>query len=147
MEKSNYKLPLQLSAFQNDEDGQLERCTILESIDQNLDLLLTTCPGEHVFNKKFGSRIWEMDFERVFSQSKWEEKFSGFVLESVRENEKRLSDVTVQVKIREVVKEDLSSNSVAIRKRVDIHIFGLLTEVNQKCGFTYAMYLGPLSKN
>ncbi|GAF05250.1 GPW/gp25 family protein [Saccharicrinis fermentans] len=145
MEKTYYKLPLQLSNLFNDEDEQLERCSLLESIDQHLELLLTTSPGEHTFNAQFGTRIWELDFERVYSQSKWKERFSAFVQEAIEANEKRISEVDVKVFVREVVQEDTVLDSVTIRKRVDIYVYGVLTESNQRCGFNYSLYLGPLS--
>jgi phage baseplate assembly protein W len=145
METNYYKLPLQLSNFFTGENDQLTQCSLLESIDQHLELLLMTSPGEHVFNQQFGTRIWELDFELVYSQSKWKERFSGFVLEAIKANEKRISEVDVDVYIREVVREDTKLDSVTIRKRVDIYVHGVLPESNQRCAFNYYLYLGPLS--
>lgn len=145
MEARHYKLPLQLSKFLNEESGQLEHCSLLESIDQHLELLLGTCPGEHVFNPLYGTEIWELDFALVYSQVKWEERFTSYVLEAIKENEKRITGVTVKVHVREVVREDTTIDTVTIRKRVDIYVLGYLTDNNQRCGFSYTLYLGPLS--
>ena len=145
MEKLYYKLPLRLSNLFNDENEQLERCGLLESIDQHLELILTTSPGEHIFDPEFGARIWDLDFERVNSQSKWKERFTRYVQEAIETNEKRISDVEVKVHVREVVHEDSLLDSVTIRKRVDIYVFCVIVESNQRCGFNYSLYLGPLS--
>ncbi|MDR0834403.1 MAG: GPW/gp25 family protein [Candidatus Symbiothrix sp.] len=70
-----YKLPLRFDTMPEDSDTLMVDfpvCNELESIDQNIGLILTTCPGEHKFNGEFGCGIWEMDFERVVSRKKWQ---------------------------------------------------------------------------
>lgn len=145
MEATNYKLPLRFSTFFHEDGGRLSKCTELESIDQYLEMILTTCPGEHTYNVEFGTKIWELDFERVVSQDKWEEEFAGYVKEAVLANERRISNVTVSIKVNDVLREDNLVSSVTIRKRVDIRILGVLNSTGQNCGFGYTLYLGPLS--
>ncbi len=140
-----YKLPLRLSKVIHNEEEQLEGCSLMESIDQHLELLITTCPGEHSFDRMYGTQIWELDFERVSSKAKWEEQFANYIQESVIKYEKRLSEVKVKVHVKEIVHDDQLLDSVTIRKRADIYVFGVVTESDQKCGFNYALYLGPLS--
>lgn len=47
MKQKYYKLPVRLEKLFEGDIRQLERCSELESIDQHIELLLTTCPGEH----------------------------------------------------------------------------------------------------
>ncbi len=48
MKQKYYKLPVRLEKLFEGDIRQLERCSELESIDQHIELLLTTCPGEPV---------------------------------------------------------------------------------------------------
>ncbi len=145
MSTKNYSLPLLLGNFFTEEGGRLSTCSLLESIDHHLELLLTTCPGEHYFNKQYGTMIWDLDFERVASRSKWEESFTSFIYKATVENEKRIVNVAVSIKLREVVREEGLSKTVAVRQRVDIYVLGRLLLTGEKCGFNYTLYLGPLS--
>ncbi len=145
MSANYYKLPLRLGRVIHNEEEQLDRCTLIESIDQHLELLITTCPGEHSFDRMYGTQIWDLDFERVLSKSKWEEQFASYILEAVEKYEKRLMDIRVQVKVKEIVHDDRMLDSVTIRKRADIYVWGVIEESNQKCAFNYSLYLGPLS--
>ncbi len=145
MPTKNYSLPLHFGSFFTEEGGRLSTCSLLESIDHHLELLLTTCPGEHYFNKEYGTMIWEQDFELVASRSQWEESFINFIYKTVVENEKRILNIDVSIKLREVLREEGLSKSVAVRQRVDIYVLGRLLSTGEKCGFNYTLFLGPLS--
>lgn len=147
MTNKYYKTPLKLKAFFEDNNTQLAHCSLLESIDQNIELILTTCPGEHGFNADFGCKIWDMDFERVLSRSKWEESFTAHIEEAVKENEKRLTNVKVKIIMKDVQWEDGISQTTSIRKKVDVIILGNIEESGQNCGFKYSLFMGPLSSD
>lgn len=140
------KLPIRFNDFFHQEGNvRLPRFSEIESIDQNIELLLTTCPGEHKFNPKWGCRIWDMDFSRVVSRSKWEEEFRSYVVESVELFEPRLKNLDVWLEIEDVVREEVISKSTAIKKRVCIHINATIVSDDSKCGLSFVLYLGPLS--
>lgn len=63
-----YKFPLRIGLLLQDGNKSLPKCSEKESIDQHLELLFTTCPGEHRYDPRYGCRIWDMDFEKVASQ-------------------------------------------------------------------------------
>ena len=140
-----YKLPIKFdSVF--DEDGKgMEICSEINSIDQYIELLLTSCPGEHKFDKNFGCQIWDMDFERVVSRKKWIDDFTAHILKAVSTFEKRLKDIKVSISIRDVTREDYTLQTIAIKKEVIVHIDSRLVSNNEFCKFKYALYLGPLS--
>ena len=70
-----YKIPLQIENLFAEEPSHFETCTEKESIDQNLELIFTTYPSEHKFDRAFGCKIWLLDFDRMVSLKKWEETF------------------------------------------------------------------------
>lgn len=145
MNNSFYKLPIRFDSLINEEGVQMRMCSELESIDQHIELLLTTCPGEHKFNKNYGCRIWDMDFERVVSRQKWEEDFKRYIEESILKFEPRLQHITIAIQIMEVAREDRVLKTTAIKKKVQVFINADLVSSGERCGFDYTLYLGPLT--
>ncbi len=145
MEPQYFKLPLSLDSIFDEDGGKLITCNEIESIDQNIELIITTCPGEHKFNKSFGCRIWDMDFERVVLRKKWEEDFTTYISEAVERFEPRIKNADVAIQVMEVTKEDNITKTTAIKKKVIVQIKGILTSSGQYCGFKYKLFLGPLS--
>lgn len=144
MKNEYYKLPLDFKHFFEEGGGQFKKCTEIESVDQHIGLLLNTCPGEHRFDPSYGCRIWDLDFERISSVEQWKGLFIQYVTQSITDYEKRISDVTIGVNIREVVREEIQDN-IMVRKRVDITVTAKLVSTGLPCSLGYRLYLGPLS--
>lgn len=146
MEQSTYyKLPLNLDAIFSEDHAEIGLCTEVESVDQHIELIITTCPGEHKFNKNFGCRIWDMDFELVVSRKKWEEEFSAAIKTAVETFEQRIKNVDVTIHVMEVTREDRLTKTTAIKKIVDVSIKGKLISTQYNCVFKYRLFLGPLA--
>jgi phage baseplate assembly protein W len=145
IENKFYSFPVRFDTTSDGSIVDLQSCNELESIDRHLELLLTTCPGEHRFNRRFGCRIWNMDFELVFSRQQWEDSFRSYIFEAVQMFEKRLTEIEVFLYISEVVRDNIVTQSAAIKKKVEVFINGKLLSNGEKCGFRYILYLGPLS--
>lgn len=144
MKKEYYKLPLDCVKFFKN-GGQFEKCTEIESIDQHIELLLTTYPGEHRFDANYGCRIWELDFENIASSELWEEQFREYVYDSISRYEKRIANIELDIELKEVVKEDRSNYSVTVRKRADIYVKARMLSIDEQIRLGYTLYLGPLS--
>lgn len=145
MRQGYYKLPLRLDRFFEENGGQLDQCSELESIDQHIEMLLTTCPGEHHFDSDFGCRIWDLDFQVISSFEQWEKQFKQFVRDSIVRYETRLTDVALDIHLREIVKEERSNCSITVRKRADIYVTARLISTDEPVRLKYTLYLGPLS--
>ncbi len=142
-----YKLPINFTRIFESNIRSLSKCNEKESIDQNLELIITTCPGEHKYDPGFGCNIWELDFERVVSQSRWEDQFIHFISEAIRKYEPRICDVAPKVQFFDTKREYEFSGATSIRKRVDIQIDAKIISTGSKCCFYYSLYLGPLSSD
>lgn len=145
MSNGYYKIPMDFGALLDEERGDAKKVSELESIDQHIGLLIMTCPGEHIFDRRYGTAIWEMDFERIMSLDKWQTQFMEYLAESVGTYERRLSNCSFRVEITDVLHKALSDN-VNIRKRVDIYTTAILVSNGDPCRFRHRLYLGPLSK-
>lgn len=140
-----YSLPIDFTSILDENPEPLKTCTEIESIDNYLELMITTCPGEHRSDPEWGCKIWEKDFELVTSHTKWEAWCINVLTEMVNRYEPRLKQVKVEVKILEIVKEQELFGNPAIRKRMDVYVNANLVSTGEPCRFYYKIYMGPIS--
>lgn len=140
-----YSLPLDLSAIIDEDPEPLKRCSEVQSIDSHLDILLTTCPGEHKFDPNWGCRLWDLDFEIITSQNKWEVRCEEFLTQMITAYEQRLKDVKVSVKIAEVTRTDKVFRTPAVKKKVNIFVESAFKTTGEKYCFHYQLYMGPIA--
>ena len=97
METKFCKLPLDFGALLSEdvENSRLVSCSEIESINQFIELLISTAPGEHAFDKEFGCEIFFLDFESIVSHTRWEGQFSEYITKAITQHEKRLTGVNV----------------------------------------------------
>ncbi|HTF81972.1 MAG TPA: GPW/gp25 family protein [Cytophagales bacterium] len=140
-----YKYPLNISSLF---DGrELPKCELGESISQNLQLIITSHYGEHRYNPSFGCEIWEMDFDLILSIRLWEEKLRKSLVIALAENEKRIENVDIEVRVSEVEKRNPFDKYIAIRRRVDILVKANITETGERYHFHTDLFLSPISYN
>lgn len=147
METKFCKLPLDFGALLSEdvENSRLESCSEIESIDQFIELLISTAPGEHTFDKKFGCKIFYLDFESIVSHTRWEGQFSEYITTAVTTYEKRLTNVSVRVIIDDTMLQDSMYETSSIKKRVQVYVSGNLVRTGERRTFYYVIYLGPIS--
>ena len=137
-----YKIPLQLSGLL--EGNELSTCDLRDSISKTLELIIMTRFGEHRHDPSFGCEIWDLDFELIVSENKWEEKLRQSLLKSITTHEHRLSDIQLSVAITEIEKFHLFKKYTEIKKRVDISLTGVLHKTGEAFKFSNSLYLSPL---
>ena len=138
-----YKIPLQLNAVM--EGTELPSCDLRESISRQLQLIIMTRFGEHRSDPSFGCEIWDLDFELIVSAGRWEEKLRKSLLSSVTEHELRLNQPEITVAITDIEKFNTIKQYTEIKKRVDIHISGIVRATGEPFHFHTNMFLSPLS--
>ncbi len=147
MNKCYYKLPFDFASVLDENRGYAEMCTEIESIDQHIEMLIGTYPGEHCYDRNYGTGIWDMDFERIVSLDAWKTRFVECLSEAISKYEQRISNCSFRLDVEDVIKENVLSKNVSIRKKVDIYIDAILNSAGSKCSLYYTLYLGPLSKD
>jgi phage baseplate assembly protein W len=138
-----YSKPLLFSNIGKGND--LDTQDLGSSISQYIELIIFTRYGEHRYNPEFGCEIWDMDFELILSETIWEEKLRQSLMASIRNFEKRIYDVNVDVHISEINKFYPLRNVNEIKKRVEIVIKGKLNQTGENYTFSTALFLSPLS--
>lgn len=141
------KLPLNFGDLLSEdvENSHLNSCSEKESIDQYLNLLISTSPGELAYDKSFGCEIFSLDFERITSRTRWEGQFTEYIKEAIVQHEKRLTNVDVKVQIDDKVRQDTVFETSTIKKRTQVFVTANLVHTGEKCSFYYVLYLGPIS--
>lgn len=138
-----YKTPLKLSNLLQGED--LPNCDLKESITKTLELIIMTRFGEHRHDPSFGCEIWDLDFELIVSENKWEEKLRQSLLKSITTHEHRLSDIQLAVSISEIEKSHVLKQHAEIKKRVDIALTGTIQKTGEFFKFNNSLFLSPLA--
>lgn len=147
MNERYYKVPFDFGLLLDSDHPDVAMCSELESIDQHIELLIMTYPGEHSYDRRFGTDIWEMDFERIVSLNVWKTRFSECLATAISRYEKRIADCHFNLVVDDVLLAAGWSKNVSVKKRVDIYIDALVKSTDARCRFCYTLYLGPLAKN
>ena len=141
----NYKLPIDFSRLFESDVRNLSIQSEKDSIKQNLELIITTNPGEHKYNPKFGCEIWNLDFERVESKTLWEELFVQSISKAVNLYEPRIHDVEVHVNFVDTKREEVATRATFIKTKANIRIIARLINTNERFNFIFSLFLGPLN--
>lgn len=123
---------------------ELAKCSMQQSVMQNLHLLLTTAYGEFPADETYGCGIWDYDFDSVSSAHKVKEAIRQSLLQSIQQKEKRLSNVRVELNIVQEELADLTGVR-SVKKRIDILVKGTLLAINEKIDYKFNFFVGPLS--
>ena len=89
METKFCKLPLDFEALLSEdvENSRLASCSEIESIDQFIELLISTAPGEHALDKDFGCECFFLHIESIVSHTRWEGQFSEYITRAITRHE------------------------------------------------------------
>lgn len=137
-----YSLPLDPECLMQKKEHP--GCTLKQSVAGHLHLIVTTAFGEMQGEHEFGNAIWEHDFDNLTTRSKQQELMKESLTKAVRQHEKRLDTVKVEVTVKQEEMVALATTS-RIKKRLDILITGRLTATSENIVFRDSFFVGPLS--
>ncbi|PID68429.1 MAG: hypothetical protein CR968_01805 [Flavobacteriia bacterium] len=142
MYKKFLTLPIDAEKFLK--NREFDKCGLKESIIFNIHLINTTYFGECSFDETFGCAIWDIDFDNLSSTNRIRNRIIESLSTSLKSHEKRLSDISVDVKIRQ---EELiySKQNILVKKKVIIRIKGKIRKTNEDFYYQDIFYIGPLS--
>ena len=141
------KLPLDFSSALR---GTLSRCSLAESIAQQLMLLIVSHPGEVLGREDFGSVIWELEFHQLVKIKDWEEEVHNSLLASILRHEPRLREVVLEIRLAEIddddTDEDIKIKHPYVRRRASIRVQGVIDSTDEPFSFQTQVYISPLSQ-
>jgi phage baseplate assembly protein W len=142
MESNFYSLPLALD--QVIQKKELSKCSLPQSVAIHLHLIMTTAFGELHADENFGCSIWEYDFNNITSRHKTKEWIIQSLISSIQQYEKRLSNVHIDLTIRQEEAESVHYN-YTMKKKCLTNITGILQATNENFSYQDSFYTGPLS--
>jgi len=142
MNNNYYKLPINAEALVNSKSH--DTCDLSNSIANNIHLISTSYFGECSFDDTYGCSIWNIDFDNLKSTNKLKSIIEESLYNSLKRHEKRLSKLSITVKIRQ---EEINFNGQnnRIKKRVDIVVKGKIKKIDENFSYVEYFFIGPLS--
>jgi predicted component of type VI protein secretion system len=135
-----YSLPLNFEAFL--EKKQHSRCSLRQSIAQNIFIMLTSNFEESRYDPEYGCSIWDNDFD-MMTNIKWKDNIRISIERVVKQSEGRLSQVTVQVEVEDF--EVYTKTGRKIRKKLNVKIEGLIRKTNERFLFEEYLFIAPMA--
>lgn len=142
MNNNYFSLPLNTKSIITNKEHH--KCTIKESISHFIHLITTSYFGECTFDDSFGCAIWDVDFDNLSSVNRIKSIIMDSLFDSLKNHEKRLVNVAIDVNIRQ---EELlaSKKGSIVKKKVSIKIAGKVKKTNEDFLYKEYFYIGPLS--
>jgi phage baseplate assembly protein W len=137
-----YCLPLALDRVLQKQD--IPRCTLQQSVQYHLHLIITTAFGEMSNDAEYGCWIWENDFDNLTTNNKIREQIKLSLVKAVRQYEPRMQNVKVEVLIRQEEQVNQMS-SRQVKKMLDITVSGTLSATKEVVICNDRFFTGPLS--
>lgn len=137
-------LPLELNTLSGKK--QHKRCSLRQSIAQNLHLILTTSFGEMAVDPNFGSSVWESEFSNTTLNGRKKEAILQKLFESVKMYEKRIENCKVFLNI-EQDKIVSSFRNDQMKRKLTIQITASLRHTNEPIVYKDSFFIAPLSYN
>jgi phage baseplate assembly protein W len=137
-----YTLPLTLDKILQKQEH--EQCSLRESVQQHIHLILTTAFGELTNDEGFGCWIWENDFDNLTSNNKIREYIKQSLLLSVKKYEPRIINARVEILIKQ---QELIAkiNGRHVKKMLNVTVSGNLSATKEVIIYHDRFFTGPLS--
>lgn len=141
---NNYKMPFDPERLMS-EDSSIEKCSMAESIAQNIMLLITTKKRENRFDLDYGNAVWDIEFENAITTVEWEDTFVKSMKEQIGKYEPRIYAPKIEVHIEYVERSFEMKKYSEIKKKAKIAINAKLAETGEPFNFNTELFLSPMS--
>jgi phage baseplate assembly protein W len=142
--RSYYSIPFSTQPLIEKKHHQL--CGLLESIQQNIALIIKTHYGDYKFNPSFGCLIWNKDYSTVSNVSQWKDELKMLIESAVEMNEPRVEDIKIEINIEE---EDMPrtyrDQPVIFKKKIAMRITGTVKHIKETFVQSINLLFSPLS--
>lgn len=135
-------IPLALNKVINQKD--LRRIDVKRSIHNMIHLITMTSYNEVRHDPFFGTEISDYDFENIYNTYSLKDILKKSILNSIRNNEKRLINVNIDLQIDQV-EINTRINNRRIKTQIKMIIDGIIDKTNEPFQHAEAFFIGPLS--
>ena len=136
------EIPFSSSAIMQQKD--VKRLDLKQSIHNMINLITITSYNEVRHDPLFGTEISEYDFENIYNTNVLNDKLRKSVIQSINNNEKRVINVDVELKIDQV---ELSARyrDKRVKTQIRMNIRGVIDKTNELFQHNEVFYIGPFS--
>ncbi len=136
------EIPFSSSAIMQQKD--VKRIDLKQSIHNMIHLITITSYNEVRHDPLFGTEISEYDFENIYNTNVLNDKLRKSVIQSINNNEKRVINVDVELKIDQV---ELSARyrDKRVKTQIKMSIRGVIDKTNEPFQHNEVFYIGPFS--
>jgi phage baseplate assembly protein W len=142
MLKKYYTLPLRTDEII--QKKQHNNCALVDSIAQNLHLIISSYRGESAFAFDYGCSIWDEEFRTQLS-IRWKEEVRQSVITALEKFEPRLQVSDIKVELVDHESRNQQKN-LRIRRKVILSVSGIIKKTNEKFNFQKSLFISPLSQ-
>jgi len=135
-------IPVAIPAIMNQQE--VRRIDLKRSIHNMIHLITITSYNEVKHNPAFGTEISDYDFENIYNTHTLKDELQKSILNSIRENEKRLVNVNINLQIEQVDFNTKIQNR-RIKTRIQMIVNGLIDKTNEPLQHEETFFIGPLS--
>lgn len=135
-------IPILLNEIMNQKD--LKRIDLKSSIHNMIHLITVTSYSEVKHNPTFGTEISNYDFENIYNTHSLKDELKKSILDSIRSNEKRLTNLTIDLQIDQVEIRTKVYNK-RIKTQIRLIIEGVIDKTNELLKHQETLFIGPLS--
>ncbi len=126
------------------EQKDIRRIDLKKSIHNMIHLITVTSYNEVKHDRLFGTGISTYDFESVYSTHSLKDILQASILSSIRENEKRLKNLNVELNIEQVEIKTKVQNK-RIKTQINMIVSGIINKTNEPLQHQETFFIGPLS--
>ncbi len=137
-----YSLPLSLHTVPRKKE--LSRCSLKQSVADNLHLVLTSSFNSLASDSEFGSSIWDADFDNISNQNKQKEMIIQSLQKVIQRYEKRLTNLRIEIRFSQEETPAVTPG-VRVKKKMQIVITGNIILTNEAIVYRDNFFVSPLS--
>ncbi|RIH65319.1 hypothetical protein D1164_09310 [Mariniphaga sediminis] len=123
---------------------EVRRIDLKKSIHNMIHLITATSYREVRHDPFFGTEISDYDFENIYNTHYLKDELKKSILDSIRNNEKRLINVSIELQI-EQVEISTKVHNKRIKTQIKMIINGVIDKTNEPFQHFETFFIGPLS--
>ena len=135
-------IPVSVSEIIHQKD--VRRVGLKKSIHNMIHLITVTSYNEVKHDPFFGTEISNYDFENIYNTNFLRDKLKTSILRSIRNNEKRLANIHVDLYINQV-EMGAKIQDKRVKTQITMFINGKIEKTNESFQHKEMFFIGPLS--
>lgn len=137
-----YKIPFSFTDLLVGKRENVLKTNLQQSIQQHIQLIITTHMGDFRYDASYGCKIWEVDFEVPSNLETWKESIKQSIHDAIIKHENRIEFID-QFAVK-VIRLDTKGIG-RIHQRLSIELSGKIRGTNSRFRYEDTLYFSPVS--